>query len=323
MLKIEHIRQKLKEIVKSQSTLQKLLLSEKRKRNLNTEDLVFVSTSIIASYWWCPVKAYILSKLNELEHFKLYLYDIAMYSYELGYIRSIPENVERILNIGNNLTLEDMEKILERRIKLSKEKTVLWFENGCNITIIEDKLAIIQYGNLKLGYINPLLAPSIKKSLENKIKELNAVAVDFNTLPSKVRGKILEVMIKEKYPTIRWYFKWRKYVVTAEPDGLTKDFVYEFKTTRNVETLGGILKIAETQADIYGFFFRRSRKRVQVYILEAEKLITMDSKVDENNAKETLKRFLEVERTKKPKSKELWKCRVCEVKHICSSITAE
>ncbi|RLG73207.1 MAG: hypothetical protein DRO08_02355, partial [Thermoprotei archaeon] len=214
-MKIEHIRQKLKEILKSQSTLQNLLLSEKRKRNLNAEDLVFVSTSIIASYWWCPVKAYILSKLNELEHFKLYLYDIAMYSYELGYIRSIPENVERILNIGNNLTLEDMEKILERRIKLSKEKIVSWFENGCNITIIEDKLAIIQYGNLKLGYINPLLTPSLKKMLEDKVKELDAIVIDFNTLPSKVRGKILEVMIKEKYPTIRWYFKWRKYVIAA------------------------------------------------------------------------------------------------------------
>jgi len=320
VLKIEHIRQKLKEIVKSQSTLQNLLLSEKRKRNLNAEDLVFVSTSIIASYWWCPVKAYILSKLNELEHFKLYLYDIAMYSYELGYIRSIPENVERILNIGNNLTLEDMEKILERRIKLSKEKIVSWFENGCNITIIEDKLAIIQYGNIKLGYINPLLTPSIKKSLENKIKELNAVAVDFNTLPSKVRGKILEVMIKEKYPTIRWYFKWRKYVIAAEPDGLTGEFVYEFKTTRNMRTFNEIIKVAKTQADIYGYFFNRKRKRLQVYILELNKLITIDEKVNINTAEKTLYLFLRTERNRDFRKAEVWKCKGCEVNRICPAL---
>lgn len=317
MLEIEHVKRKLEDIVKSENNLQSSLLSMKRKSNLSSEELVFVSTSIIASYWWCPVKAFILSKVNELNYFKMYLHDTITYSYELGYVNNVPKNIEEILNIGCNLTLNDMEKILKKRMKLNKGRTISWFENGCKITIIEDKFAIIQYGNVRLGYINPLLTQPLKRMFKDRVRKLNAIVVDFNTLPSKVRGKILEVMVKEKYPTIRWYFKWGKYVVIAEPDGLTNELVYEFKTTKNMRTYSEIFKVAEAQADIYGYFFRRKRKKIQTYVLSENKLLTVSKDVNKDYAEETLTSFLKLDKYRKFPKPEKWKCRICELRNKC------
>lgn len=42
----------------------------------------------------------------------------------------------------------------------------------------------------------------------------------------------LEISRSESYPTFRWHFQWRKYVLVGVPDGITKRFVYEFKTAR-------------------------------------------------------------------------------------------
>jgi len=39
--------------------------------------------------------------------------------------------------------------------------------------------------------------------------------------------------IAERYPTIRWAFKWRDFMISGVPDGITDNFVYEFKTTKN------------------------------------------------------------------------------------------
>lgn len=39
--------------------------------------------------------------------------------------------------------------------------------------------------------------------------------------------------IAERYPTIRWAFKWRDFMISGVPDGITDNFVYEFKTIKN------------------------------------------------------------------------------------------
>lgn len=53
--------------------------------------------------------------------------------------------------------------------------------------------------------------------------------VSLDKAPPKLRGAVYEELLAEKYPTIRWNFSWENYVVVGVPDGITDDFVYEFK----------------------------------------------------------------------------------------------
>jgi hypothetical protein len=52
------------------------------------------------------------------------------------------------------------------------------------------------------------------------------------------------------------------YVVVEVPDGITKGYVYEFKCTRRRGGLERAGSVEFVQADLYGYFFRRPRKRV-------------------------------------------------------------
>jgi hypothetical protein len=78
----------------------------------------------------------------------------------------------------------------------------------------------------------------------------------------------------------RWNFEWRGYVFVGVPGGITDKYVYEFKTTKS-----GILNyskvVAHQQADLYGFFFDRPKKRVQVLMVDTGEIETWDEKVDE------------------------------------------
>ena len=54
--------------------------------------------------------------------------------------------------------------------------------------------------------------------------------------------------------------------------------------------------MAMAQADIYGFFFRRREKRVQMMTRRDGRIYTWHEGVDVKNAFETLKAFREVEK---------------------------
>jgi len=136
-------------------------------------------------------------------------------------------------------------------------------------------------------------------------------------LDAKRRGEILQELLAEKYPTIRWNFKWSNYIVVGVPDGITKDFVYEFKTTSSRFLYNYIKPVALAQADLYGYFFRRQRKRVQIHIVEEKLTETLESNVDVDNALRVLNSFKEVDEGQEPKPPKEWKCRNCEFKDTC------
>lgn len=132
------------------------------------------------------------------------------------------------------------------------------------------------------------------------------------------RGILYQYKLAEKYPSIRWNFKWDKYVVIAVPDGITDDFVYEFKSTASRFLLFFVKPVALTQAGLYGYFYKRKNKRVQIYLENERKIETYEDKVDINRALDTLKLFKKVEIDKKSiKPKKRWKCNNCEFGNIC------
>lgn len=104
-----------------------------------------------------------------------------------------------------------------------------------------------------------------------------------------MRGAICEEFLAERYPTIRWNFEWENYVIVGVPDGITEDFVYEFKTTGSEFLLSYMERSALVQGDLYGFFFRRQNKRVQIYVVSQAETYTWHEKVDTNAAISLLK----------------------------------
>ncbi|MCC6003785.1 MAG: hypothetical protein LM590_05530 [Thermofilum sp.] len=136
-------------------------------------------------------------------------------------------------------------------------------------------------------------------------------------LDPKRRGEVLQALLAEKYPTIRWNFKWSNYIVVGVPDGITKDFVYEFKTTSSHFLYNYIKPVALAQADLYGYFFKRQRKRVQIHIVEEKQTETLESNVDVDNALRVLNSFKKVDEGQEPQSPKQWKCRGCEFKETC------
>lgn len=165
----------------------------------------------------------------------------------------------------------------------------------------------------------------IEKLLRDKVEKIKDASVWMDAIVEvagieefpRLRGELLHSTKAERYPTIRWNFKWRDYVVVGVPDGITKTFVYEFKTTRNEFLMHYITPVAFTQADLYGCFFRRPRKRVQIYVMKTGEIYTWEENVDKAHAIETLERFKKMDEGEMPLPPEKWKCKRCKFKEAC------
>ena len=67
--------------------------------------------------------------------------------------------------------------------------------------------------------------------------------------------------------------------------------LYEFKSTEKARYKVERARQATAQADIYGLFFRRANKRVQVYCWEDGKLDSGDGRVDKDAANAYLRKL--------------------------------
>lgn len=164
--------------------------------------------------------------------------------------------------------------------------------------------------------INPYLPSEEREEYEKQAKTEGSRIADPEEYP-KIRGKILELELEENYPRIRWNFEWDKYVIIGVPDGITDKFVYEFKTTRNRFLMNYQKPVAHTQADLYGYFFRREQKRVQIHIVEEGKTETWEDKVNSTRAENLLNDFKRMNSGWTPPSPKMWKCKSCEFNSIC------
>src|SRR5262245_27075783 len=126
------------------------------------------------------------------------------------------------------------------------------------------------------------------------------------------RGQIAEAQYAERHPLFSWHFHWDRYVDVGVPDGVTKDFVYEFKSTGRARYRDNLMRQGCVQADVYGLFFQRNRKRVQVYSIDTGQIDTLDEKVDRANAERYLRNFSRVDGGEFPRLPETFKCRICD-----------
>jgi hypothetical protein len=164
--------------------------------------------------------------------------------------------------------------------------------------------------------INPDLPPEEKDFEEWRAAQEGVQLIDLEEDP-KWRGEVYQQLRAEKYPTIRWHFPWGRYSIDGVPDGIRDDLVYEYKTTRSRSLLRYVKPVAFAQADLYGCFFQRPKKRVQIHIVEENVTETWEQPVDVGNAERTLADFARVDAGGSARPPVAWKCRKCEFRATC------
>ncbi len=279
----------------NQVRLKHLLSIEKQNRGISKDKLLFVGTANIATYWWCAEKAYLNSRENELMFFFIYLEDRLKYSLELNLIKKVPTSEKEILSAGSDITSKDIENLLSKK---SEQEDSVYFYTMSNR--IRDTIDLS--GKNKI----------IKRSKNSS----NAINMNSRNAPL-LQGKFDEKINAEKYPTIRWNFPLGEFVFIGIPDGITSEFVYEFKSTRNNFLKSFIKPVAETQADFYGKFFNRKEKRIQIHVLETNEVHTEQTSIDENRINNTLKGFTEIVNGSEAFPPKPWKCNACEYISLC------
>ncbi len=263
------------DIIQDRERLRVLLALEKQHRGIETSGLVFVGMHNVAQHWWCTQYAVLKSRAKEIGFFATYLLDRIVYAHQLGLTYELPRRQEALLNIGGDLTWNDVEKLLKKKA----------------------------------------LEPNKRKADQERAARL-ALMIELEPDPSQ-RGELDQALHAEKYPTIRWNFRWERYSVVGVPDGITEEFVYEYKTTRNRYMLKFVKPVALAQADLYGYFFKRPRKRVQIHINEEDQIETYEEPIDIDRAVKTLAAFARVDEGKPARPPAPWKCRRCEFRVEC------
>ena len=266
-----------------------LLVEEKRQAGLRPDDLYYVGMANTAQWWWCGRKSILANREMELDFFVAHLSDRIEYSAKLGYVDE--EVWEKFQSAA--LPADELRRILHGLPELRMED-------------IEQVLKMRERGGDCPKEPTP---EEITQLLREMLREA-AIA----------EGIRLELERAEKYSTIRWAFDWEDFKVVGVPDGITDEFVYEFKTTRNNFLLRFVKPVAFAQADLYGYFFKRLKKRVQILIRETGEVKTWVEPVSTDNAEATLRSLREAVRgSQAPRAPKPWKCRACEFREKCST----
>jgi hypothetical protein len=255
-------------------------LYEKKRRAVGPDQLVFVGMHNVAQTTWCPMQAVLTSRREEALFFRVYLTDRIRRAERAGLIRSVPRTRREWLAVGDELTWRDVEAMRARAHEERAREKERWDRLGVTVTRVVEP---------------PSRAQDVKGM-----------------------GAHLESVLAEKYPSTRWHFAWEQYVIVGRPDGLTPGFVYEFKTTKKRYASSNESKSsAFAQADLYGVFFERPNKRVQIHVRDDGVTDTWQEPVDRGNAIDLLRRFRSVDEGESPALPPAWKCRVCEFRTRC------
>jgi CRISPR/Cas system-associated exonuclease Cas4 (RecB family) len=141
--------------------------------------------------------------------------------------------------------------------------------------------------------------------------------------PLHETGDLENSEFAEKYPTVKAFWEWEGHCIVGIPDGLTDEFVYEFKSVSSYYLLHYLKPVAQAQAGLYAYFLDRPKTRVQIRVKQANKIETYEQKSSPDNAVELLKTMaalLEGEITPLPPGI-AWKCKNCTFRTICPHVS--
>ncbi len=286
------------------------------------DKLLFIGMADTAGYWWCAMESLFKNKNAELGFFGAYLEDRIDYSKRLGRIKTLPEKPEELLKIGDDITLSDIEKLLPQKVEGTKgiigTKEIMQYITPEDEDIFGDIMFkdIISSNGRRVRIFTPYLDKGKIREWEEKAKSEGIEIGNIEDYP-EIRGEFAHKMRAGQYPSIRWNFKWQNYIIVGVPDGITRDFVYEFKSCKNKFIFYYKKGVALTQSDFYGYFFNRPRKKVEIEIEEDGSVETFDEPVDKENVIRTLDAFKKMDEGEIPKAPKEWKCKKCDFRMSC------
>lgn len=311
---MNNVENEAAKLLQDKRRLKRLLTLEKRRRGCAANELIFVGMHNVAQHWWCTQQAVLKSRVNEAMFFAVYLHDRITYASRLGLIDKLPRRNESLLDIGREIAFADVEKL--RRKDEQKAAKNAKADKAAGIEVHWSAVDTVDQERKPVRFINPVQPEELKRDSELEAVARGLRVGDIEEQPL-LRGKFFERSHAERYPTVRWNFPWRTYVVVGVPDGLTDEFVYEYKTTRTRWLLNFAKPVAFAQADLYGYFFRRQKKRVQFEIVAEGKTDTYEEPVDRDRAEETLAAFAWVDGGEPAHFPKPWKCRNCDFRLTC------
>jgi hypothetical protein len=245
---MDEIESKINKILRDRRELEKLLLAEKERRRVGKDKLVFIGMANVANYYWCAMESLLKNKEMEPFFFASYLHDRVSYSVHLGLIGELPKNKEKLLEIGDEIAFGDIERLLEEKAKK---------DQGVYVSLMAETR--IDKNGSEVMVMNPDLPEEEIMHYEEQAKSKGIRVAKIDEFPD-IRGRFFEDVKSEQYPSIRWNFDWNGYIVVGVPDGITDDFVYEFKTTKNRFLMYYRKPVALTQADLMVISLKERRK---------------------------------------------------------------
>jgi len=257
--------------------VKELLFLEKKKLKIPTNQLVFVGMKNLADYYWCAWQYYKKSLEMEISFFWNCVMYNFFYSKEFGLL---PQKwtKESFLSMGEKITYAHVQKSLKKIIP--------------DIQGTEQKKQRAAYIEHVTEMINNESDPIRKGNFYHQIK-------------------------KEEYPTCFWHFRYKNLIIVGIADGITDKFVYEFKSTKHDGWLQSIKNSASMQADIYGYFFKRDTKRIQIYCHTNDKTYTYVEPVNTKKVIDLLEKWISMINGEIPLKPKPYKCNNCEYKDNC------
>jgi hypothetical protein len=119
------IKSRVSKLIQDRKRLDRLLALEKRRRGMFVNDLVFVGFHDLAQHWWCTQQAVLKSRAEEMKFFAACFADRIVYAHRLGLVDKLPRRDAEVLEVGREITLADVEKLLEREQKDSSRQNRL------------------------------------------------------------------------------------------------------------------------------------------------------------------------------------------------------
>lgn len=207
--------------------------------------------------------------------------------------------------------LKFFEIYLTDRIKYAKKFGLVEKYPKTNILEIGDKIdgSDIQKQILKIqkNCIN----------FKDKNPESNIPIADISRETALRKGEIYERIKAEQYPSLQWHYRYKNLILIGLPDGITDEFVYEFKSVKAEKYIKDALMRASYQANIYGICFERSKLRIQIYCEETDKIYTYENAIDKQKVFDLLEKWIDMINRKLPIKPLAYKCNICEFKNNC------
>ncbi|RCW60177.1 hypothetical protein [Halanaerobium sp. ST460_2HS_T2] len=338
----------LNDLISNQFELDNLLNEFKSQKGINNEKVTFLGINDIASYYWCSRESIFKAKENEIKYFKNAIIDSFIVLNLIDDFTSSDlidlgplEILSRTDKIGvdelNNLFIN--KGISSPSIDNRQLGYALYKSDNTN----SYKEIMIYYGSYNKerekddSFI--CFVDTVEKFLEldNKYQEelVRTKHTDTRSLEeiengkplwtkrsyARARGKLLHELnnLNNKYKSFRWHFPWDNYIVTGIPDGVGDNFVYEYKSAKDKYYYHNYIRsIANSQADLYGYFFKKQEKKIETVFMKEGELKEINGEIDIDNALDILNIF---KNTLTGNSDHIapveWKCKKCDYYDEC------